>query len=469
LGDEKATKNIEALNGMAELMVLSNYGPSKNIILFGMGLDGPLDEDALRKALTKALDSFPHFLSGVRECSHMGSKRLVWADQTDLVPQLQGSELRIPDASLRFEDRLLDHLGPSLNKDWDLLNAVPTEFHILRHDKERHSFIALVHHAAGDAWTISRFIKCLLAGYHEIVSGQPAFWHRKAIQRQFAVKGRAESNSKLWRHALFLIRKGVIPSRQEQAFPKNGHNRDSRTEHHIKVVLSTEESRNIIDIASRANLTPLDVVIGGMNTAIDEWTKSLGIAAGIITTGLTVQMRRRHGPTNSPVNSSAILLRSDPAQRADHQTFGRFMAVQRVAQFRNRMDVSISQAASSLANAVRWLPLAVRRNAIHSILGRPMCSLLVTWLGNGWNEAQGGQFTNDLLTGKMGDLEVSEFHTIGHALALRSPLRLWGGLFRNRFNMVFTLGGLHFTESEAESFVQEAVKALRENPFGCAP
>ncbi len=257
-----------------------------------------------------------------------------------------------------------------------------------------------------------------------------------------------------------------MPSMREQSFFKNGHNGDHRSEYHIRVVLPTGESRDIINRASRDNLTPLDVVIGGMNTTIDNWNRSLDIPAGIITTGLTVQMRKRYGPTESPVNSSAILLRSNPAQRADHATFGRLMSIQRVSKFRSRMDVSISQAASGLATAVRWLPLAMRRKAIHSILGRPMCSLLVTWLGNGWSEAHGGKFTNDLLARKVGDLEVSEIHAIGHALALKSPLRVWGGLFRNRLNFVFTLSGQHFSQPEAESFVQRALKAFLENPFG---
>ncbi len=145
-GNEK--KNMEVLDGMAELMVLSNYGPAKNIILFGVGLEGPLDEDVMRGALKKALDGFPRFLSGVREHRYVGGNRLVWKDQTDQEIPLQCSEFRIPDESISFEDCLLAHLAPSLNKDWDLLRTVPTEFHLLRHGKGRHSFIALVHHAA---------------------------------------------------------------------------------------------------------------------------------------------------------------------------------------------------------------------------------------------------------------------------------------------------------------------------------
>ncbi|MBI5251815.1 MAG: hypothetical protein HY912_20165 [Desulfomonile tiedjei] len=464
---ENATENLSLLDGMAELMVLSNYGSAKNIILFGMGLEGQLDESAMQGALIKALDGFPHFLSGVRECRYMGSNRLMWSDQKDLVPVLQVSDLEIPDESLSFEDRLLAHLDGSLNKDWDLLRTVPTEFHVLHHSQGRHSFIGLVQHAAADAWTISRFIKRLLGGYHEIMSGQPPPWQSEGVRRHLPVKGRSKTDSELWRHLLFLIRKGLMPSIREQYFPKISHNGNGRAEHHIKVVLPTDESRNIINRAARENFTPLDVVIGGVNTAIDEWNRALYIPAGIITTGLTVQMRRRHGPTDAPVNSSAILLKSNPTQRADHASFGRFISVQRVSRFRSRMDVSISQAALSLAKAVRLLPLAMRRKAVHYFLGRPMCSVLVTWLGNGWSGAQGRRFTTDLLARKVGDLEVSEIHGIGHALALKAPIRVWGGLFRERFNLVFTLGGEHFTRPEAESFVERALRTVIENPFGC--
>lgn len=467
MGHRNETKNTEVLDGMAELMVLSNYGAAKNIILFGMGLEGPLDEDVMWVALKRALEGFPHFLSGVRERRNMGGNHLVWTDPVHPGPPLQSSELRIANDSLSFEDCLLAHLAPSLDKDWDLLRTVPTEFHILRHGERHHSFIALVHHAAADAWTISQFIKSMLGEYHEIITGQPPFWQRKAVQRQSTPNGRVEPESRLWRHLLFLIRKGVMPSMREQSFFKNGHEGRHSAERHVRVVLPTNESRDIVTKASRDNLTALDVVIGCISTAIDEWNRSLDIPPGIITTGLTVQMRRRYGPTHSPVNSSAVLLRSNPTQRADHATFGRLISIQRVSQFRSRMDVSVSQAAAGLAKAVRWMPLAVRRKAIHSILGRPMCSLLVTWLGNGWSETRGGKFTNDLFTRRVGGLEVTEIHAIGHALALKSPLRVWGGLFRERLNLVFTLSGQHFTESEAESFVQRALKALVENPFGC--
>jgi hypothetical protein len=464
VNSEKAVKNADVLDGMAELMVLSNYGCAKNVIVFGMGLEGQLDETAMQSALIKASDAFPHFLRGVRECEHMAGNRLVWADEAELAPRLQISDLKVPDGPLSFEDSLFAHLKVSLNKDWDLLRTVPTEFHVLHHGNRSHSFIGLVQHAAADAWTVSQFIKSVLGGYHEIITGQPPFRQRKPGLRQLTAKRMLETDSKPWRHILFLLRKGVIPSLREQSFFKNGHNGNGCAEHHVKVVLPVDESRNLVNRASRENLTPLDMVIGGVNKAIDQWNKSLEIPAGIITTGLTVQMRRRHGPTDSPVNSSAILLRSNPEQRADLANFLRLISVQRISQFRSRSDVSLSQAALSLAKGARYLPLTLRRKAVHAFLGRPMCSLLITWLGNGWREAKQGQFTNDLLAGKIGDLEISEIHAIGHALALKSPVRLWGGLFRNRLNLLFTLNGKHFGRLEATSFVQKALKILVENP-----
>jgi len=456
----------EIVEGMSEHMVLATYADAKNIIIFGVDLEGPIDEEAMKLALYRAVESFPHFLSGVRESAVMGRGRLIWMPIPDHHPELHVSSLDLSDPSLSFEDSLLRHLGESLTKDWDLLHTVPTEFHLLQLGKGRYSFVTLVHHAAADAWTMAQFLKRLLGSYHEIVTGDKLRWPGRSLtQHPRAAQKRLNPDKHTWRDLLFICRNALKSYMIRHSFPKGNSNPRDGREHHIKTKLTSDETKHVLEIASRKKTSSLDLLVGGMSRAIDEWNAHLNMRLGTIITGITVEMRTRLALNHSPVNSSAIYLRSRPTDRTDPELFARFLSAQRIRYLRDCLDVKITQAAYSLADAIRILPFNLRRKLVYSLLKRPLCTLLITFLGTGWSEGSNGRRTAEFFLTKPGGLEVTEIHAIGHELSIRSPLRLWAGLFRNQLNLLLTLPGNRFTRAEAQQFMDLAVKALLNNPF----
>ena len=145
----------KVLDGMSELMVLSNYPEAKNIMIFGFEVEGAVDIDAMNLALRKALPSFPEFSSSVKERRINGEQRLTWFLDPDFQPEFRLSNMETTDSSLGFQHSLIQSLDQSVEKDWDLLQTAPSEFHLIRLPNGRCSLLTLVHHAAADGWTLA--------------------------------------------------------------------------------------------------------------------------------------------------------------------------------------------------------------------------------------------------------------------------------------------------------------------------
>ena len=81
------------LDALSEMMALSSYGNTKNLLITAIEVSGPLDKEAFKLAMQRATRSFPPVCQ-----SHQGSERskhyLVWDHDPDMTLPLTTLDAR---------------------------------------------------------------------------------------------------------------------------------------------------------------------------------------------------------------------------------------------------------------------------------------------------------------------------------------------------------------------------------------
>lgn len=462
----KSDNVLGVLDGLSEIMVLSNYPDAKNIMIFGFDVEGPTNVEAMGSALRRAVEHFPQFASSVKPIEVSGKRRLTWVRDPDALPELRFSEMTGADPSIPFQRLLLRHLHQSIEKEWDLLRTSPTEFHLIRVAEDRHSLLALVHHAAADGWTLSSFFRELLAHYHQIVTGEEPAWASET-QHSSGVKNQVvELKTGKWHDTLFLIKKSLTMMGSRPTIPRGSGHPEMPGNHYVKSVLTREQTANVIGHLSRAKKPFMDVLVGALGTAVDEWNDALDVPRGVLAICVTVQMRGRFGDAEAPSNSSSIVLKFRPHERATSEKFSRAIANCREEQFASMADVRLAQATGTLASAMSCLPLAIRQRIAHALCQMPVIPLLIAPFGIMWPEVRNGRLTGDSYLTRAGDLDLTEFHALPYKLGYHCPLILGAYTFRKSLNLQLMSLASHFTLAETERFIKLLAEVLLDRPFG---
>lgn len=464
--DTKMGNVPRVLDGLSEIMVLSNYPDAKNIMLFGFDLEGRLDIEVMNSALNQTIESFPQFAGCVKQTRISGKWYLTWARDPDFKPELRVSEMVEADPAVPSQRSLLRHLHQSLEKDWDLLRVTPTEFHAIRRSEERHTLLALVHHAAADGWTLSLFFKELLACYHRILTGREPAWAGQADSSSGVKTQLVQLNTGKWRDALFLARSSIIMRAAKPLIPRGSGQLQGSGNHYVKSILTREETASIVAKLSRAKRPFMDVLVGALGTAVDEWNADLNIPRGAIAICVTVQMRGRFGASQTPSNSSSVVLKFGPRERSHPEEFSQRVAERREEQFDSLYDAKIVKATDTLVDAMRRLPLTARQRIAHSLCQMPVIPLLIAPFGLMWPEVKNGRRTGDSYLIEAGDLDLTEFHAIPYKLGYHCPLILGAYTFRRRLNLQLMSLVSHYTSDETERFMDLLVKVMLDHPFG---
>jgi hypothetical protein len=453
------------LNGASELMVLSNSDEAKALLMFGLDLAGPLDVEAMRRALVTASETFPQFLSTLTEIRERGKHRLMWVRQPDLQSKLNFSEMDVSDSSVSHQNRLIGHLAASLEKEWDLLKGTSAEFHLIRHAEKHHSFFIIVHHAAADGWTILRFLKALMAAYHEIVTGKSPPW---SVTTDYAssLKKQAISLKRQRLRDLFIIARNITDSAiSRPSFPERKGYSKSMGVHYAKRMLTVEETKGILQTLSGDRRPFVDLLVGGLAVAVDRWNASMGSPLRPLKICVTIQVRGRFGELGAPMNSSPIFLRFHPSERSDPAGFARVVAEKRLEETMKLADVRHFHVADTLTDALRRLPLSPRKRIIRMLSQRPIAPMLIASWGILWPEVRGGRFTKNSYLTHAGDLELTGVHALAYKPWFWCPLRLGVHTFRNRINLQLMAADRYFSSDQAESFMSLVANAVLENPF----
>jgi len=457
------------LDGASELMVLSNSSDVKGLLVFGLDLKGRLDVEALRTSLHAAIQYFPQFLSTLTETRDLGRYRLMWVVQPEVHVELCYSELEISDSSVSIQNQLLRHLAGSLEKEWDLLHGPAAEFHLIRHAGEHHSFFILVHHAAADGWTILRFLKALMASYHEIVTGQSPHWATEAAYTSALKKQVVSLERRKWRDWAVIGRNIVDSAFRRPSLPERQGYSQSLGAHYAKWVFTVEETKEILKNLSGGRVSFVDLIVGGVAVAVDRWKAAMNQASGTLKICVTVQMRGRYGDLNVPMNSSPIFLNFRPSERSDRASLVRLAAEKRLEQSKNLADVTHFHVADTFTDVLRRLALSPRKRIIRSVCRMPIAPMLVASWGILWPEIRDGRPTKNSYLTQAGGLELTEVHALAYKPWFWCPLRVGVHTFRNRINLQLVAADRHFSPEQAESFLSLTAKTLLEDSFQRIP
>ncbi len=159
----------DLLNPLSEMLALSSYGNTKNILVTVVETSGPLDEQAIKLAAQKTAEKFPRVRSCIKEVRNKGKRRLAWEYRQDLPVQTFFSDIENTNTKAPVLQRLVDHLAPRMDRHWDLFQEPPIEFHFVRVAQDHHILGPVLHHVVADAGTASEIGRDFLSNYHETI------------------------------------------------------------------------------------------------------------------------------------------------------------------------------------------------------------------------------------------------------------------------------------------------------------
>jgi hypothetical protein len=452
------------LDALSEMMALSSYGNTKNVLVTAVEVKGPLDEEAMTLAVRQAANDFPRLVSCVKEVRERGRYRLVWDQRSDLELPVKISELQPANGSSNSLELFLHHIAPHLDRDWDLFTEPAGEVHIARLAKDHHIVAPVIHHVASDAGVASEFGKAFLENYHEILTGQKPESACQAHGVSTARKRLVRVKKPTLREHLKNAREAVSRVLERPTLPAgNGLPTDQR-QHHIKKVFSLDETERINKAASKNGASLVDMLVACANRAVDEWNEQRNIPPGVLTTSMSVNMKSRFRAFGDANSSALLFFKSRPCDRENTPAFARSIALARIKQFRNQMDFMFVQNVSRMTSAVRAFPFRVKRRIVSYLVNMHQLSIAITVLGVVWPVVRNGKPSTDSCLTRSADLVIKEVHGVGYKLLSNTHLLLIVYAYRNKLNFVLSTSGSLFTRDEAQAFIDLLMGYLLETP-----
>lgn len=457
------------LDPNSELIALSSYSNTKNVLLTAIEVTGPVDEDLAKRAVIQALEEFPQLRGCLKENWRNGRYQTYWDPHPELELPVFVSELKEPAHPTSTLDAVLDHLSPRLDRDWDLFRELPWEFHLIRVSQHHHIAVTVIHHAVFDAATASEFGRWCFLEYQELLTGirdqfQGLWTHSLSTSRKRTVKPRRRT----WEDLKYRGRLALAPMLIRPSLPLGtGRPADNR-QYHIKRVLSADETARIAMSSLKGGGALIDLLAASGNLAIDRWNRQRNAETRKITTALTVNTKGRYQNLEHSNNVSALFFESDANDRKDVSQLLRSMSSARIKQFRKQMDLKHYENTALLMGCAALLPFKARQRIVHLITRRHQYSIAITLLGVVWPVMKDGKHTFDSYPTHVKDTYISEIHGTGYKHLTSTPLVVIAYFFQKKLNLVIATSASLFTRGEGEAFADLFVDVLREGAYTIA-
>lgn len=451
------------LNALSEMLVLSTYGNTKNVLVTAAELRGPLDREAVTLAVQRAAQDFPRLTSCIKEVKEHGKYYLVWVYRPDLSIPVTFSDLHVARSSTPF-DAFVELMAPRLNRDWDLFREVPTQFYCLKLSEDLHIAGPAIHHVAADAGVAADFGRDVLLHYHEIVKGHELVHACQPHAISGAKKRLAPVRQSTWRDLAAKAREAVAHAMERPTLPVGTGAHDDRAQHHVKRLLSREETDRVGKVNRRHRVSLVDLLVTCANVAIERWNDVRGIPPGVLTTSMSVNMKGRFEGFDSSNNSALLFFKSLPEHRRDPVAYTRSVTLKRIKSLTNQIDLKFLQNVSGMTEALRRFPFPMRRRIVYFLMNRHQVSVAVTFLGVIWPETNLGKRTLDSCVTRAGDLTAIEVHGVGYKLLSSTQLLLIAYFFQGRLNLVLAASGSLFTRKESDAFIDLIIDTLLRDP-----
>jgi hypothetical protein len=459
--DSASTTVNEPMEAPSELMVLSTWGNTRNMLTYVAEMKGPFDYGAARGAVKDLVDNHPHLLSTVREIRQSGRNYLVSEYRPDFKTPVFESRISDPDKHSTTFNAILAHLHTTLERQRDLRKEPPFEVHIIRMAEQHHAMTFLFHHVAADAGKAMELSMEILAGYDVLVKGQQSkfFESRHVIS---AYKKRAvvqKKGSRLSAVSGFLSDIDMLFKKKPARPLGKGQASDLR-EFHVKRVLSKTETSEILKTFTQRKLPLVDQIFAQANATLDTWNSERGEQPGTITNVLTVNSKNRFPIPYKINNSSALFLRFGPEQRKDLFKFARRIGRERAKLLREQMDFKYRRDMDSMRNILAFLPFSLRQQVFHYIAKSHVYSIDITFLGvlmPADRDERSGEESDKV---SVGDTDLVAMYGTIYKQMGGTSLSLYTFLFKDRLNIVLVAPGSLLTEEECGLFLDLLCRKL---------
>lgn len=453
--------NKQKLDIASEFFVLSTYGNTKNVIVMACEFQGLMDEQAIEQAYLGTLTTYPHIHSRLEHFRKWGQSYFARVSKNELGLGFHVSNLSLEDPSEPVFDAMMERLRPLLDREWDLFREPPLRLEVMRIAPDRWLTALLIHHSVGDGGTCTNIAREMIGQYHTIVTGNQPDWLFNPYvfsthQRRRRVAKRRIPWGVAWNDVFTELRdmagKSVVPI---------GHGtRGDTGEHHVKRVLSENDTVRLSQSRGQRTAPLVDRLIAATNFALDHWNDLRGQPPGMITTAVTVSTKHRFEIENDFINISVSVLRTNPEERADPVRFLRYLALARTKFFRGQGDVRFMHRLTWLTNQLRLLPLKLRQRIYHAVCERHRYSLSVTFMGVVWPGLENGRLTHETCVTHAGGAEIVEVHGTNYKPAASAYINFLCYVFRNRLNIVVSAKAAHLSKGDCREFLDLTVEKL---------
>lgn len=450
------------LNPTSEMVALTSWGNTKNLVITPAEIVGPLDVDALKQAVAAAVVDFPQLGCSLKEVEDGGKKHLAWEPRPELPFPVSLWDIQGGDGSVPLIDSLLGCLEPAIERDRNLFEELPGEFHIVRRSTDHHVVVPLIHHVAADAAEASEFGRRVALRYRELVTGERLELRHRARALSTDMKNMTSRKRPTVRDALASLRRSVAAWARRPVLPAGSGDPGDTREYHIKRLFSVEETKRILEWTAGADVRLSDLMVVCGNISIDRWNELRNVRPGIVTTAMTVNMKGRYRGLKEPNSTSVVFFKSVAEDRQEPTENIRTVAAARTRHFTRQLDLRLSGNLAKMLDLVRRLPFKARRRVVHHLVNNQQFSMTVTMLGVVWpahgpDRERGASFPT-----RIGDALISEVHGIGYKLLSSTPIVFIVYIFRHRLNIVMAAAGSLFSREEAERFADTFLAVLRE-------
>lgn len=448
------------LDPLGESLALTTSGNIKNLVLGALELRGILDLEAVRAAILSVAKDFPHLKMRLKEVKQGGRHYLVWDHQSQPAVPLAIWDVDNTDCSGSNLETLLKYIEPDLERARNLFEDSTCVVHLLRLSHDHFMLAFVSSHVAADAMTVMEVAKEFMIHYHERVTGQKLASSGFPVAASTVRKRAIRRRKTVWKDYWLTFRQAMIPYKVRCALPHGSGDPKNCGEHHVKRLLSQEESERVAAESMKRKVSLVDYLLGSMATAIDRWNRARNIETATVTAGLTVNMQGRFQELEGPNSDSVLYFVLNPKQRDDPDKLARMILLSRIRQFRDQMDWKYYRSIAKLNSFFRILPFRSRQKAFLAILGRHQTSFALGFMGALWPPANERKITGESSLTSAGGLTITEVHGTPYKLVSQTPLYLSAYFFRKRLNLVLTAAERLFTADEAQSFLDLIVETL---------
>ncbi|MDQ7781975.1 MAG: hypothetical protein RDU20_03785 [Desulfomonilaceae bacterium] len=450
------------LNEASELVALSTFGNTRNLVVTGAEIRGPLELGALKRAVISTARDFPQLGCSISEVRRRGRYYLAWHPRPDLEFPIKLWKVSDRDPSTPVIDDFLRTIEPSLERDWNLFEELPGEFHVVSFAHDHHVLAPVIHHVAADAAVASEFGKFTALNYREMVTGTNPESSPPTQSLSTAGKRRVQAATRNWKDSLKSTAEALRALGVKPTLPVGHGDRGDPGQYHVKRMLSVEDTARISRSCAKAGIRPVDLLVVAANLALDDWNLERNVEQGLITTAMTVNIQGRYEGLQAPNTTSVLFFRSNPEERRDVGRFARSVSSVRMRKLRKQRDLEVRGNISRMTDIVRFLPYPARRRLVHNLIQKHQFSVSVTMLGVVWPIVENGRPSDNSYLINIKDTVITEIHGVGYKLLSSTPLTLIAYVYLNRLNLVAATAASLFTRDEAESYMDKILATISE-------